>query len=200
MKRRRDPLELSPNWHVDCRIEQELPEDNVVRTRFLVNVLCMAVAAGMLLFTGWLGYVSLTLERQIDDWERRLGEHRAEMREIQRLQREYTAEAAKIDEAYTLVRPRFQVWQLLGELGRTRPDPMAIDTIEWNDAGVVLRGTVIESSERATRLLGVYVDQLQRHEHIGRLFREIRLTDIDRGGAAGALRFEINCLLQAPRP
>lgn len=196
MKRKRDPLALAPAWHVDCRIEAELPEDNLVGTRFLINVLFTAVAAGMLLFTGWLGYVSLSLRHQIHDWEQRIEDNRAEVREIQRLQREFAVEAAKIDQAYALVRPRFYVAQFLASIGRTRPERMTIDIIEWNDAGIVLRGSVSESSERATRMLGAYVEQLRREEKIGPLFGEIRLTDLDRGGTEGALRFEINFVLK----
>lgn len=199
MKRKRDPLELSPPWHVDCRLEAELPEDNIVGRRFMVHAFSTSLALGMLLFTGWIGYTALTLRWQIDDWELRLKENLAEIREIQRMQREYAAEAAKIDEAYSLARPRFQLWQFLADIGRTRPESMAIDGVEWNDAGVVIRGSIGESSERAARLLTAYVDQLRRHERIGSLFRDIRLTDLDRGGTGGALRFEINCALSNPR-
>lgn len=198
MKRSRDALELSPHWHVDCRIEAELPEDNIVGTRFLTHVIFTAIAAGMLLYTGWIAAVGLSLRRQIDDWETRLRENRAEIGDIQRLQREYALEAGKIDEAFSLLRPRFQASEFFAEVGRTRPDAMTIDLIEWSEAGIVIRGSLGESSERATRLLGGYVDQLRRNEKIGPLFREIRLTDLDRGGAGGALRFEINCLLKAP--
>lgn len=200
MKRRRDPLDLSPNWHVDCRIEAELPEDNLVGTRFLTHGLFTVVVVSMLLFTGWLGFVATNLRRQIDDWETRLRENRAEVGDIQRMQREYAAEAGKIDEAFALLRPRLRVSEFFAELGRSRPDAMTIELIEWTEAGIVIRGSLGESSERATRLLGGYVDQLRRHEKIGPLFREILLTDIDRGGAGGALRFEINCVLKSPAP
>lgn len=194
MKRRRDPLELSPPWHVDCRLEAELPEDNIVGRRFLVHMLATVIALGALLFTGWMGYIALSLRWQINDWELRLKENRAEIGEIQRMQREYAAEAAKIDEAYALARPKFQVWQFLADIGRTRPTTMEIDGLEWNDAGVIIRGSVGLSSERATRLLAAYIEQLRNHERIGKLFAEIELTDLDRTGASGALRFEVRCV------
>lgn len=107
MTRNRDPLALSAHWHVDCRIEAELPEDNLVGTRFLINVVCSAVAFGALLFVGWLGYLNLSLRYQIRDWEQRIKDNRAEVLDIQRMQRDYATEAAKIDQAYALVRPEF---------------------------------------------------------------------------------------------
>ncbi len=182
---------LSPHWHVDCRIESELPEDNVVGTRFLINVVFTAFAAGALLFTGWLGYLNLSLRHQIRDWEQRIVENRAEMLDIQRMQRDYAVEGGKIDQAYTLVRTQLYVSGFLNHIGRTRPEQMVIDIIEWNESGVIVRGSVREKSERATRLLGGYVEQLRRDDKVAPLFRDIGLTDVDRGSTGETLRFEI---------
>ena len=200
MSRNRDPLALSPHWHVDCRLEAELPEDNVVGTRFLINVIFTAVAVAALLFTGWLGYLSLSLRYEIRDWEQRINDNRAEVRDIQRMQRDYGVEAAKVDQAYALVRPLFNVSALVSDLGRTRPPEMMVDVIEWNEAGLVMRGSLHESSERASQILGSYVKQLGRDEKIGPLFREIVLTDADRGAAGDNFKFEIALRLKAPRP
>ena len=38
MSKSRDPLALTPHWHVDCALEAELPDDRVVSSRFLVNL------------------------------------------------------------------------------------------------------------------------------------------------------------------
>lgn len=191
MSRSRDPMILSPHWHVDCRIESELPEDNVVGTRFLINVVFTAFAAGALLFTGWLGYLNLSLRHQIRDWEQRIVENRAEMLDIQRMQRDYAVEGGKIDQAYTLVRTQLYVSGFLNHIGRTRPEQMVIDIIEWNESGVIVRGSVREKSERATRLLGGYVEQLRRDDKVAPLFRDIGLTDVDRGSTGETLHFEI---------
>jgi hypothetical protein len=184
---------------VDCRIEADLPEDNIVGTKFLINVVFTALALIALLFTGWLGYVNLSLRRQISDWEQRINENRAEVRDIQRMQREYAVEAAKIDQAYALVRPDLFVSEFFMHIGRTRPEQMAIDVIEWNDTGIVVRGSLAEKSERATRLLGGYVEQLRRDDKIAPLFRDIGLTDVGRGTTGDTLRFEIAFRLKNPR-
>ena len=190
---------LSPHWHVDCRIEAELPEDNVVGTRFLINVVFTAFAAGALLFTGWLGYLNLSLRHQIRDWEQRIVENRAEMLDIQRMQRDYAVEGGKIDQAYTLVRTQLYVSGFLNHIGRTRPEQMVIDIIEWNESGVIVRGSVREKSERATRLLGGYVEQLRRDDKVAPLFRDIGLTDVDRGSTGETLHFEIVVRLKSTK-
>jgi hypothetical protein len=192
MSRNRDPLVLSPHWHVDCRLEDELPDDNVVGTRFLINAAFGAVTVAAIIFTGWLFYLSFNLRYQIHDWEQRIGDNRAEVHDIQRMQREYSTEAAKIDQAYALVRPQFSVSSLLSNLGRTRPEQMMVEAIEWSEPGVIImRGSLKETSERASLLLGSYVKQLSHDEKIGPLCREIVLTDVDRGTTGDLLKFEI---------
>lgn len=190
MKRPGDPLVVSPHWHVDCRIEAELPEDRLVTKRFLVNAFASAAAFSALLFTGYLGYQMVHLRQLIESWDQRMKESRPEVREIQRMQGEYAAEAAKIDQAHALVRPEFHVFDFISHIGRTRPEQMTIDMIEWNDTGVVVRGNVRERSERASRVLGGYVEQLRVDEKVKPLF-QVDLTDIDRGAATDVLKFEI---------
>ena len=199
MKRSRDPLNRSLHWHVDCRIEAELPEDNIVGTRFLINVAFTAVALIAFLFTGWLGYVNLSLRRQINDWEQRINDNRAEVGDIQHMQREYATEAAKIDQAYALIRPQIYVSEFFKNIGRTRPDQMIIDLIDWNDAGIVVRGSLAEKPERATRILSDYVEQVKSDRKIGPLFRDIGLADLSRGSGGESLRFEIIFRLKVPR-
>ena len=90
---------MTPHWHIDCRIEADLPEDTIVGRRFLINALSTAVAVGALLFTGYFGYQTLQLRQLISTWDRRLNENLSEVREIQRLEAEYLIEANKIDQA-----------------------------------------------------------------------------------------------------
>ncbi len=200
MKRSRDPLALSPHWHVDLRLEAELPEDTIIGTRFIVNAVFGGVALGALLFVGWLGLITASLSREIHDWEKRISENRAEVADLDRLQREYSVEAAKIDQPHALVRPQFFAAEFLSNLGRSRPDQMTIDQIDWNDTGIVVRGSLKERSDRATLLLGGYVEQLRRDPKISPLCREIVVTDLDRGSTGDTLRFEINLRLKPGGP
>lgn len=196
MSRSKDPISVSPHWHVDYRIVEELPEDTIIGTRFIIHVAFTALALAALLVAGWYGAISWSLRHQIADWERRIKENRTEVAEIERLQREYATESAKIDQAYALMRPQLFVSGFLADIGRTRPEQMSIDLIEWNDAGVVVRGGLRERSERASRILGGYVEMLRKEEKIGPLFRTIGLTDIDRGTGTDLLKFEIRFTLK----
>jgi hypothetical protein len=196
MKRSRDPLPVSPHWHVDLRLEAELPEDTVIGVRFLVHVAFSAVALVAVIFAGYKGYIALSLDHEVRDWEKRINDNRAEVADITRMQREYSVESLKIDQAYALVRPQLYVSAFISSLGRTRPERMLIDLIDWSEAGIVLRGSLRERSDRATEILGGYIDQLRRDAEIGPLFREIILTDLDRGASGEILRFEIKFSLK----
>ena len=200
MSRERDPLGLSPHWHVDVRIVAELPEDNVVGRRFLVSVIFSAATLAVALYAGWLGYLNFSLRHQIRDWEQRIVDNRAEVADIKHMQREYAVESAKIDQAYALVRPTLFVSGFIADLGRTRPEQVVIDTVDWSEGGVIVRGNVRENSQRATLLLGNYAKQLTKDEKIGPLYREIVLTNLDRGGTGDILNFELTFRLKPLKP
>jgi hypothetical protein len=202
MKRSRDPLAVSPHWHVDCRIEEELPEDNVVGTRFLINAVFAVVALAMVLYTGRLGYEFMSLRRQVRDWDFRINERRTEVSEIRRMQQDYAAEAAKIEQAYSLVRPRLYVSGFFADIARNRPDQVMIDVIEWTDANIAVRGSLAERGELATRLVNGFVEKMRRDTKIAPLFRDIKLMALDRGraGERDTLRFEIIFRLKDARP
>lgn len=191
MTRSRDPIQLSPHWHVDCRIEAELPEDTIIGRRFIVHVVFTAVTLAAVLLVGYYGFVVLNLGHEVRDWEKRINDNRAEVDDIMRMQREYAAESVKIDQAFALVQPNLYISGFISNIGRTRPDRMAIDMIDWTDAGIILRGTLRERSDRATEMLGGYVETLRRDPGIGPLFKDIVLTDLDRGATGNMLRFEI---------
>jgi hypothetical protein len=196
MSRSKDPLVLSPHWHVDYRLEAELPEDTIIGRRFLINVAFTLPALVALYFAGLKGAVAWNLYGQIQEIERRINENRVEIKAIDAIHQEYVVEALKIDEAYSLLKPQLYVSGFIANIGRTRPPQMAIDLIEWNDGGVVVRGNLQERSERASRILGGYVEQLRKDPRIMPLFNAIQLTDIDRGTGGETLRFEIKFALK----
>ncbi len=202
MSRERDPIGLSEHWHVDLRMVAELPEDNVVGTRFLINAVFSAVAFGTLLYAGWTVALYFSLRHQINDWEKRIADSRAEVADIKHMQREYAAESAKIDQAYALMKPQLYVSGFVSELGRSRPEQVVIDAIDWSDTGIIVRGNVRENSQRAAMLLGNYTKQLKLDEKIGPLFRDIALTNLARGTGGGGelLNFELTFRLKVAKP
>ena len=201
MTESRNPFLPRPQWHVDCRIVAELPEDSIVGRRFLAKALFGSVTLILCLVAGWLLYSGLSQRDHIGDWERRLADNQAEVREIQRLQREYGLEAAKIDAAYTLVNSPLVVSEFIAQIGGTRPERMTIDIIETNGGSLVMRGSLSEtSSERASRSLGKYIEDLRKNRQIGPKFSQIVLTSLERRENNDPLSFEISFVFRPGTP
>jgi hypothetical protein len=200
MAKNRDPLVLSPHWHLDCRLEGELPEDTVVGRRFLANAVLGSILVILSLLAGWLAYKSFSLRFQIHDWEERIAANRAEVVELQKMQSDYRAEADKIDQVYPLMNPPLFVSGFVANLGRTLPAEMTIDVIESNDTKVAVRGTLRATSERGTLLISAYLDLLRADPQIGPNFRSIVGTGFERNKSNDALQnVEITFYFKPPQ-
>ena len=121
MSKNRDPLALSPNWHVDCTLAHELPDDRVVSSRFLFNLPFGAVTMALLVFFGLKLSTDLSLRFEIANSARRIADSRVEVASIKQMQREYTVVAAKIEHAHALARNRLFVYHFTTQLDLTIP-------------------------------------------------------------------------------
>ena len=180
MTKKRDPVLLSSNWHVDCRIESDLPEDKVVGNRFLAGMIFGLVALVLVVFDGWLGYNIFTLQHQVQDWDVRLAENRSEARELMRMQGIYREEADKIDRVYGLIKAPLFISGFMASLGESLPPQMNVDVIDSNGTSVIVRGSFQESSASAAALLGSYVEELRKNIRIGPSFNVIKVTGLER--------------------
>jgi hypothetical protein len=176
----RDRIFMSPHWHVDCRLVAELPEDSVVGIRFITYAVSCAVALAVVLFTGWYAYADLSLRQQIKDVSLRLEDDHWEVVEIRRLQHFYENESKKIESAYSEMKNPILISGFTAELGRTLPDRMVVDSIEFGEGRILVRGRLRESSEQASILLGKFLDKLRADPEIGPHYSTINVTDLDR--------------------
>jgi hypothetical protein len=176
----RDRLFLSPHWHVDCRLVAELPEDSVVGIRFITYAVSCAVALAAVLFTGWYGYADLSLRRQIEDATLRLEDDHWEVVEIRRLQHFYENASKQIESAYSEMKNPILISGFMADLGRLLPDRMVVDTIEFGNGRILVRGRLRESSEQASILLGKFLDKLRADSDVGPHYTTINVTDLDR--------------------
>lgn len=176
MSRRRDPLRLNPHWHVDYRLEADLPEDSVVGAHFFTHVAFGAFTLAVALLSCWLAYRITNLRGQVGEWDRRIAESLLEVKEVQSMQREYVAEASKIDQAYAAIRGPVYFSGFLTRLAETLPAQVTVDMIDWTEAGIIIRGVIRESKQRAPILLGNYVRTLSKDEKVGSNFVSIKIT------------------------
>ena len=180
MTRGRERLFLAPNWHVDCRLVAELPEDSVVGMRFITYAVSSAIALAALLFTGWYAYADFSLRQQIADGNRRLEDDYWDVAEVRRLQRFYEIEAKKIESSYSELKSPILVSGFLSDIGHTLPDRMLVDLIDYGDGKINVRGRLRESPQKASQLIGSYVDKLRADAKVGSHFTAINITGLER--------------------
>jgi hypothetical protein len=176
----REKLLLGPNWHIDCRLVVELPEDSIVGIRFTIYVVSCVIAFSAVLFTGYLVYLDLNIRHQIADWNQKIEEDKWEELAIKIRQHNYEGESKKIESAYNEMNNPVFVSGFFAELGRTLPDQMIVDLISWSEGTVVFRGDLRDTSEHASMILGDYVDKLRSDPEIGPHFDSISLTGAER--------------------
>jgi hypothetical protein len=176
----RERISLGPNWHVDCRLVVELPEDSIVGVRFTIYAVSCAIAFSAVLFTGYLAYMDFNIRHQIADWNQKIEEDKWEELAIKIRQHNYEAESKKIESAYAEMKNPVFVSGFISELGRTLPERMVVNSIDWSEGTVLVKGDLRETSEHASMLLGDYVDTLRADPEIGPRFGSISLTGAER--------------------
>jgi hypothetical protein len=187
----RDPLLLSPHWHVDCRLPLELPDDRVISSRFLLNLPFGIVTLALLMVFSWELSTDLSLQANVDDLARRLSDSRVVIANIKQQQREYTTLAYKIETAHTLMNNRLFVSHFMAQLSRVRPATMVIDDVEALNSVIVVRGSMGGTAEQAGVEIGNYAEQLRNDPEIGPRFDTILVSNFERPPGGQRQNFEL---------
>ncbi|MBL9214765.1 MAG: hypothetical protein JNG83_04740 [Opitutaceae bacterium] len=185
-------------WHIDCRLSAQLPSDELVRGRFLTNAVAVTLAVIALGCGVWQFYGNRALAADTSYWETRLSENRREIEEVNQTLRALSAAAEKIDQAYALVGSPIRLSELVVSLGTVRPPNMRIDVIESHDGGLMVRGSLREPSDIASRTLRSYVEELRRMPAVSAAFPTITPTSLVRQDATDLFNFEITFRPAAP--
>ncbi len=183
-------------WHIDCHLSAQLPNNKMVRRRFITTAIAGALAASALTLTCWLLYVNYTLSTDSDFWTQRISQSQRLYTDLNQSTRTLAARAGRLDRAYELMGGPFQVSDLILNLGRSRPANIEITTIEANETGVTLHGGLREPSEQASRSLRRYVEDLRRDPAIAPLFVSIALSSFQREDDSDSLTFQISFKLK----
>jgi hypothetical protein len=183
-------------WHLDCRLSAHLPSNDLIRGRFVANALAATLAAAVMMFTFWLLYSSHSLAVDTAFWEQRMRDNKPQIDALNATTRKLELASDRLDQAYGLVATPFVMSDFILDLGRSRPTSIRIDNLDSNDTGVVMRGSLQEPSEQASRTLGRYVEQLRRDGAIAPYFASITLSSLDRSTSQNAFTFEITFKLK----
>lgn len=187
-------------WHLDCRLSAQLPNSNLIRRRFLTNVVTVTLVVATAFATAWQFYDNHTLRADTAFWMQRISENQKQVDAFNQSTRALSTQTTRLDYVYELVGAPYAVSDFFLNLGRTRSANMRIDRIETNEFGLTIQGGLGEPSEQASRTLRKYVEDLRRDPAIGPLFANIALTSLQREETSDLLAFEISFKLKAALP
>lgn len=186
------PSLIAPHddWRLDFTLVDELPEDSVIGRNFIGHAIAGLFAAAALLALAWTSYDLWAASQGIKDWDARIGGASGDLKEVERLQRDYVLATDQLDEIHEMMNNPIALTVLLAEIGRTLPKIVSLDMIESYDGEIVFRGTLEASSEQASRLIGNYVKSLEDNPVIGPYFDDIKLSGLERFDDEEGLSFE----------
>lgn len=189
----RDKNPYKGPWRVDLRLITELPEDDVVGRKFLINSITGSFLLLVALVTGWHFYLHMATAFELQTWRDTISKNRTASNEVKNLRTLLFGEAAKVEFAHAILAMPMSPAQLLSELGNARPEVVRIELIEGDDSAVLIRGSLVESSStRASQLLGRFVDLLRRHPVISPNYPSINLVGMSRSERdAAVITFEL---------
>lgn len=187
-------------WRVDCRISTALPSGDLVRRRFITNGLAATLALAALVFTFWLVFLDRTLEAEISGWQRRISDNKPQVDALNEETRKLSIDAARIDAAYQMMVAPYQVSELLIALGRNRAASMEIESLDSTPSGLVVRGVLRESSDRAKITLDQVRQEMLKDPLIGRCFGSIGLTSFSRREEIDSFDFDLTFKLKEAKP
>ncbi|HWA28374.1 MAG TPA: hypothetical protein VG734_22180 [Lacunisphaera sp.] len=183
-------------WRVDCRISTALPSSDLVRRRFVTNVLSVTLAAAAALVAGVLYYDGQTREADTALWTQRIADNKKQEDELNAATRKLNLNSDRIDVAYRLMAAPYRVSELVMALGASRPASMQISNIDSLETGLVVHGILHESSDKARNTLNAYREELLHDPLIGPRFASIALTSFSRMESTERFEFELTFKLR----
>lgn len=196
----KDNAEHQGPWHIDTRLSAQLPSNDLVRRRFLTNLIAATLAACALTLAFWQFYLGRSQNDELDYWEEQISENKRQVGELALATKKLNGLTDRLDRAYGLMRQPYQVSTMIADLGRTRLPKMLIHSIEGSETGLRLSGLLREPSEQGTRTLRTYVESLRKDPAFAAYFTHIALTAVERQNETDHLDFEITFKLKPATP
>lgn len=188
---KKSQVACAPNWHPNFRNADSLPDLKPIRTSFFVNVLCITLAAGGLIFTAHREFLMSNVRIEIGLAESRIEFARAQNEELLKQSRSFAEIRDKFTAAKAFSEAPVAASQLLAALAKSLPENMDFASVAYENGVLNLRGTIRGPSENASTLLSAYLDVLRQDEVIGARFLDVELKNLLRDPRTQGLSFEI---------
>jgi hypothetical protein len=194
---------VAPAWHPNFRNFERLPDTKTVRTSFFINAGAGFVTLGLAIWTGYGEYQLHSLRRETAEQLARIEQEKPESDKAVSLYAKFQAEEKKLRELEQFTQGgvgggSLGFSRLLLRLGERLPPKVALNSVEGNMGGVILRGTVGGSLVEAAEGVDAYRNLLQEDPEIAPRFNTILVNNQSPDNATGRLAFEIVLKFKEP--
>ena len=178
---------VMPAWHPNFRDYEKLPDVKVVRTAFFVNGGAVFVALGLAVYVATQEVHLHTLGVQIAEEQAKIDRAKKGSDQAVAAFKKFQAEEAVTLEVDGFVKSKPAVSAVIRRLGDTLPPDVAIDALDFQADGLVLRlavrGDAVAASGRAT----AYLEQLKADKELSQFSEFIFAQAPERNPVSGRI-------------
>lgn len=198
------------NWHPDFRDPSALPDIKVIRTDFLLNLVTVSIAVGLLGLLTYRESSSIDLRESIELVSANIASNKEVDQKNVRMSNEFAAVQAAMDEVVRFDNVPVTPDRLLVEIAQMIPEPVVLGSINFsgNQAtkgktkitkySVVLSGVVSPTSESpAPSTIGDFRTALENLPSLKPYFQESELSGFTRDDKLGTYNFTIRLTLDS---
>jgi len=180
-----------PAWHPNFRKAELLPDTKAVRTAFFINGVAILVVIGLALYLLRSEIGLKNLNDQATDWQHQINIEKAGSDHAVIQFKKFQDEEKKLLELKEFQSAKVVGSELLMQLGESLPPRVALTTIDYHGANIILRGTISGSPDEASGDASGYLDILNKYPYFSGKFESISLTGISRNVTTDGISFEI---------
>jgi hypothetical protein len=157
---------VQPFWHPEFRNREKLPDIKAVRTTFWVNgpAIFLVLAFGM--YFCIQQWQLAALRQQVADADARIARDKKPSDQAKALYAKFQAEEARINEIQGFITSKPLVSTLILRIGATMPKDIAVDALDFRDAGLSMRISVRGEAAAASGQATAYLEQLKADKEL----------------------------------
>jgi hypothetical protein len=177
-------------WHPDFRLQAKLPDIKVVRTAFFINGAAALVVIALATYLGYNEWQLRALNAQVAEADAQIARQKPASLQAVGLFKKFQAEEARIKEVDAFVSAKPSLSELIFHLSEVFPANLALDNLEWREAGLLLRFSVKGAPDVASGHATAFRDQLAADKTLS-FFGEPTIANLATNPTTGRLVGEI---------
>jgi hypothetical protein len=161
-----DAAPVVPAWHPNFRDFERLPDTKVVRTAFFVNAAAITIALAAAIYFGLEEWRLRGLRTQVAQVGAQIDRDKKVSDQAVAAYKKFQAEEAKIIEVDTFLRSKPTVSVIMMRLAETLPPDIALDSLDFRDAGLNIRLSARGAPDAASGHATTYLEQLRADKQL----------------------------------